>query len=117
MAVKNHVHRLKKFKYKTGVAVFFCTLDCNYKIEAPFALGKETLCNICNEPFIMNEYTIKLTKPHCANCGRKEVKVDGKKFYIRKVKSSLLAEMAQEESSNLKDRLEKITTNPAEEDI
>ena len=117
MAVLKHIHRLKKHKYKTGIAVFFCTLDCNYKVEVPFALGKETLCNICGEPFIMNEYTLKLIRPHCNNCGRKEVKdVNGKKHYVRKVNTQILANIANDETTSLQERLKKVTS-PVEDDI
>ena len=117
MIIVKHIHKLKKHKYpKTGMSVFFCTLDCNYKVEAPFALGKECLCNICNEPFIMNEYTLKLIRPHCNNCGRKEVKdVNGKKHYVSKVNTQVLSTIAADEVSSLKDRLEKATQ--VEDDI
>lgn len=111
MAVKSHVHKLRKYKYKTGIAVFFCTLDCNYKIEAPFALGKTSLCNICGEPFVMNEYTIKLIKPHCSNCGRVEVKTpDGKKHYVRKIKTEVLARVADDEANDLRARLDRVVS-------
>lgn len=117
MPILKHIHRLKKHKYvKTGIAVFFCTLDCNYKVEAPFALGKESLCNICNEPFIMNEYTLKLVRPHCNNCGRKQVKdADGKKHYVTRVNTQILSTIASDEVDSLKSRLDRITE--VEEDI
>lgn len=110
MATK-HIHKLKKHRYKTGIAVFFCTLpDCNYKIEAPLSLGKESICNICSEPFIMNEYTLKLIKPHCMNCGRREVKdANGKKHYIRRVGTTVLSSIAADETNSLKDRLSKVS--------
>jgi hypothetical protein len=119
MAVK-HIHKLKKHKYKTGIAVFFCTLDCSFKIEVPFALGKEALCNICGQAFTMNEYALKLTRPHCSKCGRKEVKdIDGKKHYISKVNNDqIISDIAANETSSLKDRLSKLTqTTQIEDDI
>lgn len=113
MTILKHIHRLKKHVYKkSGIAFFFCTLDCTFKIEAPFALGKETLCNICGEPFIMNEYTLKLVKPHCMNCGKVEVKDgEGKKRYIRKVKNTtILSSIAASSTMSLADRLKQATT-------
>lgn len=114
-----HVHKLKKHKYASGVAVYFCTLpDCSYKVEVPFALGKESLCNICGNPFIMNEYTLKLVKPHCGDCGRREVKDgNGKKHYVRKINTNVLSAVAEDEVSSLKDRLARVVQNPVEEDI
>jgi len=111
MALMKHIHKLKKIKYKNGNAIFFCTLpDCHYKIEAALALGKETLCNQCNESFLMNEYTCRLLRPHCNNCGRKEVKTNnGKKFYINKRSAGVLQELAASDVSNLRDRLDKIS--------
>ncbi len=112
MAIQKHIHKLRKHKYKTGIAVYFCTLpDCNYKIEVPFSLGKESICNICGEPFIMNEYTLRLITPHCQNCGRREVKdSDGKRRYVRRVNTKILATIAQDEVEGLKERLAKIIT-------
>lgn len=105
-----HIHRLKKHRYKTGVTVYFCTLDCNYKIEAAFALGKETICNICGKPFVMSEGSLKLVKPHCMNCGRKELKdpITGKKYYVNVSKNTSVSEkIADENVNSLKDRLSK----------
>jgi hypothetical protein len=112
MTILKHVHRLKKHKYPSGTSVFFCTLpDCTFKVEVPFSIGKTTACNICGEAFLMNDYSIKLNKPHCPNCGRREVKdPNGKKHYIRQVnKIQVLASIANDETVSLKDRLAKAT--------
>jgi hypothetical protein len=115
MTVLKHIHKLKKHTYKkTGMSVFFCTLpDCSYKVEYQFSLGKEALCNICGDPFLMNEYTLKLIRPHCNNCGRTEVKgPDGRKRYVRKLNTNVLAGVALDETTSLKDRLAKVTIAP-----
>lgn len=116
---QTHTHRLKKHKYPTGNAVFFCTLpDCHYKIEAPLALGKRTLCNLCGNEFIMNEYTIKLTKPHCLDCGKVKVKdKDGKDRYVKKVSSKILVGVAVDTSQDLRSRLDGTISMDSEEDI
>ena len=76
MVVKSsqHIHKLKRVKYKSGNSVFFCALpDCNFKINPSLALGKRSLCWRCGEPFIMNEYSLRLAKPHCENCHKPKI--------------------------------------------
>ncbi len=115
-----HLHRLKKHKYKNGTTVFFCTLDCDYKVEAPLALGKEVICNQCNEPFMMNESSLKLVKPHCINCGKIKVKADdGKHHFINKrsTQTHVLAEIAEDTVDDLKSRLTAVVKEMPSEDI
>jgi len=118
MAAK-HIHKLRKHTYKTGIKIFFCTLiDCHYKVEAPLAIGKESICNICGNPFIMNEYTIKLTKPHCTGCGKVAiVSASGKKSYVRKQSTHVLAAVAENTTENLRSRLQMATNSSNKEDI
>lgn len=66
--VQQHIHKLKRHSYKSGTAVYFCVLDCKFKVSTSLALGKRTLCWRCGESFIMDEYTIRLAKPHCPSC-------------------------------------------------
>lgn len=66
---EKHVHKLKKIKYKSGNATFFCALpDCSFKINPALALGKRSICWRCGNEFIMSEYSLRLAKPHCENC-------------------------------------------------
>jgi hypothetical protein len=119
MPLTKHIHKLKKHKYKTGNVIFHCVLpDCYFKIEAPLALGKESLCHMCGEPFIMNEYTLKLSKPHCVNCGKREVRdSDGRKRYVRRQQSKVLIGVADGSADNLRSRLESVTGTIPEDDI
>lgn len=118
MKTKTHVHKLTKHKYDTGVEVYFCTLNCNFKIEVPFALGKEVLCNICNEPFTLSKRDLRSKEPHCRNCGRKEIKdSDGKKHYVRKISSRVLTSIAVDTVGSLSQRLQSITRDDSEDDI
>lgn len=57
-------------KYKsTGHAIFHCVLtDCYFKIDVPLALGKKAVCWRCAKDFVMNEYSLRLARPHCHNC-------------------------------------------------
>jgi len=66
----------------------------------------------------MNEYTIKLAKPHCSNCGKVKVKgPDGKSRFVKKVSSQILSNVAAESSQDLRSRLENVTAITLEDDI
>lgn len=118
MSTLKHIHKLKKHKYPTGNAVYFCTLpECNFKGEVELQLGKQTICNICGAPFIINKYTLRLNEPHCPNCGRVEVKDEhGNKRYIRKVGSKVLTSIAQDTSKDLRARLDSVVASISGED-
>jgi hypothetical protein len=64
-----HVHKLKRIKYKSGTVSLFCTLpDCTYKVNPALALGKRCICWRCEKEFLLNEYALRLAKPHCEAC-------------------------------------------------
>lgn len=66
---KEHVHKLKRHSYETGNKIYFCVLpDCKYKVKPGLALGKRAICWRCGNEFLMNEYSIRLAKPHCEDC-------------------------------------------------
>src|SRR5882757_8513394 len=64
----NHVHKFRRDRYSTGRAFHYCTLDCTFKIDVKHSFGKTSLCNKCNKPFTMNEYSIRAAKPVCMDC-------------------------------------------------
>lgn len=69
MPKTDHIHKLKRVKYRTGTVMYFCTgATCTKKFAPALALGKQTICWRCEEPFEMNEYSIRLVKPHCQKC-------------------------------------------------
>jgi hypothetical protein len=105
--VQDHTHKLKRHTYPNGTKVYFCILDCTFKVEAAFALGKVVLCNICNEPFPMNEYSIKLAKPHCSACGKMKVQDgDGKAKFINKGRPiQAIADLGKSAISSMKERM------------
>ena len=115
----NHIHRLKKHKYSTGNTIFFCTLpDCHYKIDSALALGKRSICNICSNEFIMSEYSLKLVRPHCNDCGKVKVKDhEGKDRFIKKITNQILTGVAADSTSSLRSRLDNVTGAADEEDI
>ena len=71
MANLKHTHKLKKVIYKSGNSSFFCVLpDCTFKINPVLALGKKTICWRCEKEFQLDEYKLRLVKPHCESCHR-----------------------------------------------
>ena len=107
MSAKNHIHKLRRHKYKTGVSVYFCTMeDCHFKIECALSLGKRAICNLCNNEFVMNEYTIKLARPHCPDCSKQKVQgEDGKNYYVRKTSLPITNDIAKGNLDELRSRL------------
>jgi hypothetical protein len=63
-----HVHKFRRHRYQSGNEIYFCVLDCAFKVAPALAIGKKTVCHRCGEIFEMNEYSIRLAKPHCENC-------------------------------------------------
>lgn len=115
---EKHTHRLKRHKYSTGNAVYFCTLNCHFKIECPLALGMKSICNICGQEFTMSEYSIKLAKPHCERCSKIKVKgSDGKNHYVRRDSLPVMASLAQDTAQDLRERLNAAVAVDSEEDI
>lgn len=88
----NHYHKLRRKIYKTtGNAVYYCTNGCTFKIGIEFSLGLESLCNKCNNPFKMNDYSIRAAKPICNDCiKRRTVKKDelGQEIALNKITST-----------------------------
>lgn len=110
--VEDHIHKLKRHKYTNGSKVYFCINNCTFKVDVPFALGLIVLCNICDEPFTMNEYSIKLAKPHCNKCGKMKVAdPDGKARFVPKGRANqAIADLGTSAVSSLKDRMSKVVT-------
>lgn len=72
-----HVHKYRRHRYKTGNAVYFCALpDCNVKTLPALALGKKCICWRCEKEFQLNEYSIRLAKPHCDDCHKPKDPLD-----------------------------------------
>jgi hypothetical protein len=66
----------------------------------------------------MNEYTLKLAKPHCMNCGKVKVKdAEGNSRFIKKVTNKILYGVAAESNQDLRSRLDSIVGDETEKDI
>lgn len=77
--MSKHFHKYRKVniakKENTPYFVMQCTLpECNHyapmktQLSAPSLKGKISICNKCNEPFILNRRAIRMAKPICDIC-------------------------------------------------
>ena len=111
---EKHIHKLKRHSYKTGNAVYFCSLpDCNFKIGTALSFGKRVICWRCGEPFLMNEYSIRLAKPHCEKCHKPKFE-DKISNHSTDDKISTIQPLVKELS--LAQRLSKIVSSNSEQD-
>lgn len=66
----------------------------------------------------MNEYSIKLAKPHCSGCGKMQITENGKKKYVSKGRPiESVASLGKTAVSSLKERLGSVVTMEKDEDI
>jgi hypothetical protein len=73
--MNKHVHKLKRHTYTNKEQVYFCVLDCKFKVKRELALGKSNICWRCGREFNLNEYSIRLAKPHCDLCTKTKVEL------------------------------------------
>lgn len=103
-----HAHKFKRIKYKSGNTIYFCILpDCNVKLATALSLGKKAICWRCDEEFIMNEYSIRLAKPHCIKCHK-----------VKDIDNSIkidMNEVAPAEGLSLSERLQQTIKQVQEE--
>jgi|SRR5882672_8909638 len=105
--IQKHVHKLKRIRFKSGNATLFCVLpDCTYKISPQLALGKRNECWRCGQEHLLNEYSIRLAKPHCESCHKP------KGFIAPQVNQTVASDEIQQtiktDSMSLSDRLTSI---------
>jgi len=67
---KKHHHKLKRHTYRNGEQVYFCVLDCTFRVKCELAEGLIVICHRCDKPFAMTQSSCELAKPHCNNCTR-----------------------------------------------
>ena len=69
-----HIHKyirknLTRDPNKPAYNVYACTLpSCMHHLRVEVCEGKVSICNVCNEPFVMTKATLTLQKPHCIDC-------------------------------------------------
>lgn len=112
--IQSHTHKLKRHTYKsTGSKVFFCVLDCGFKVDQGLALGKKTICWRCGKETVMNEYSIRLARPTCPDCKKSKNEIVETPPPTLETISQAVAVV---ETSSLSDRLKKLTF-PVQEKI
>jgi transcription initiation factor IIE alpha subunit len=114
MSIKKHDHKLKRKNYRNNESIYFCVLNCDYKVHTELALGKQVICWRCGRPFLMTEYSCRLAKPHCNAChvsksDESAIKVDSSILEERTVANDIQIKITKADQSNtpdnLKDRL------------
>lgn len=66
MPALKHIHQYKKIKKSK---IFKCRLPgCSHYLTYDMVENAVSLCNRCDQPFIMSKKAMKLTNPHCEDC-------------------------------------------------
>lgn len=78
MPSRHHIHRYKKvdISVKKGkeYIVFKCTLpDCSHYVPEGIAEGRESICNYCENRFILTKKSMQRVKPHCGCKNEREI--------------------------------------------
>src|SRR5438067_8789642 len=71
---EKHIHKFLRHSYKNGEQIYFCVLNCKFRCNVKLALGKVVLCNVCGNPFEMNQRSCRMAKPNCDTCSSKSEK-------------------------------------------
>lgn len=88
-AATKHVCKFLRHRFKSGNITYFCANGCNKKIAPALSLGKPCICWRCGNVFIMNEYSIRLAKPHCDACHKPKGSENAPEVDIQFVSPSL----------------------------
>lgn len=90
-----HKYRLKNLTRdpsKAPYLVYICIQqDCSHNIRVELIDGKISLCNRCNEPFMMRLNKLKhgdrvIVRPHCEDCTKTPASVKEKR---KKIENSI----------------------------
>jgi len=67
-------HKLTRVELgKNKYNLYKCTLKgCSHTIDPQLLLGRETLCNECDVPLIVQDPTDLIKQPKCKTCRKKE---------------------------------------------
>jgi hypothetical protein len=120
MTKEKHIHKLRRYKFKSGNVIYHCTLpDCSYKSAPALAIGKRSICNRCGEQFILTDYSVRLAKPHCENCHKSKNNNSHSGTEYKEMTAKQAIEIVEEEEmieSSLAERLAAIVGKPVEEE-
>jgi hypothetical protein len=64
-----HVHKYVRLILKNGAKKARCAIPgCAHYINYELAIGRTSICNVCNEEYILERRHFKNSKLHCDNC-------------------------------------------------
>lgn len=113
MSIVKHIHKLHRHEHTNGEKIYFCVLDCDYKIKVALALGKTTICNKCGKSFALNPYALRLAKPICLNCKvTKNPKIDLDEVFHGQTEHSTI----EDDTSDLLSRLRSAINHGAKDE-
>lgn len=70
MSKEEHIHKFMRLgKSRSGKVRYRCVLpDCYFVVNKELLLGKQSLCNECSAPIILDRYDLTRAAPRCINC-------------------------------------------------
>ena len=70
MPKHKHIHKYRRMTQGSrGHRIYKCQVPgCTHYIDVKLAEGRISLCNRCNEPFVIDKRSMKQAKPHCNDC-------------------------------------------------
>ncbi len=107
-----HTHKLKRIKYNNNEEMYFCVLDCTFKVVVKEALGKKTICWRCGDEFLMNEYSIRRAKPCCNKCIDHKETLSESEISFANIRTADVSKEGKinKPTSSLKERLGNLTS-------
>lgn len=68
-----HVHKYIRIKLSNGTLKARCSIaGCAHYIPIELAVGRISICNICNNEFVLEKRHFKNAKLHCDDCFKKK---------------------------------------------
>lgn len=114
MSKKNHVHRLKRHRYKNGEVIFFCVKDdCSFKVNADLTWGKTAECWRCFAPFSMTNESKRQDKPHCEGCTGFRTEESYNKYLKKKAEKEKTIIKVEPTQQDLRSRLDSLMNSTA----
>jgi len=72
--MSEHVHKYKKVTMGKNFVVYKCVLPgCTHYVRSELAVGRFSLCWMCEGQFVMTEISATRLKPKCQSCIDKTV--------------------------------------------
>lgn len=80
----NHIHKFRRMDMSNNkekpYLVYHCINNCTSYFPISKTLGMVSICNRCNEPFLMGNVSITHAKPHCNECTKSRKRAEAAKL-------------------------------------